>query len=110
MFAKAAYDRPMPVCRLALLALLCAAPAAAQPLSAGAGCGGDAFSSAQVIEHRAARRGPLTSVPDTLCADLAPQHPQADVRIEVYPALSPQVGSGGGGVPYGFGPPRPFRP
>lgn len=104
------YGRRMSHHRLALLALLCASPAAAQPLSAGADCGGDAFSSAQVIEHRAPRRGPLTAVPDTLCADLAPQYPAADVRIEAYPALSPQVGSGGGGIPYGFGPPRPFRP
>lgn len=100
----------MPARRLALLALLCAAPAAAQPLSAGSDCGGDAFSSAQVIEHRAPRRGPLTSVPDTLCADLAPQHPPGGVRIEAYPALSPQVGSGRGRVPYERESPRPGRP
>lgn len=100
----------MPARRLALLALLCAGPAAARPPSAGSGCGGDAFSTAQVIEHRAPRRGPLTSVPDTLCADLAPQRPPADVRIETYPAISPQVGSGRGGVPYGRGSLRPERP
>ena len=86
---------------LALLTLvLCATPAVAQPLSAGSPCGGDAFSSAQVIEHRPPRRGPLTAVPDTLCADVAPQQPPADVRIEAYPVIVPQVGRRGGGNPY----------
>ncbi|MDQ0446527.1 hypothetical protein [Methylobacterium aerolatum] len=86
---------------LALLALLlCAAPAAAQPLTAGSPCGGDAFSSAQVIEHRPPRRGPLTAVPDTLCADVAPQQPPVDLQIQAYPVIVPQVGRRGHGGPY----------
>jgi len=80
--------------------LLIASPAAARPLTAGSPCGGDAFSSAQVVEHRPTRHGPLTAVPDTLCADLAPQHPDTDTRIEVYPAIVPQVGTGGRPGPY----------
>lgn len=83
-----------------LLILLFATPAAARPLTAGSPCGGDAFSSAQVVEHRPTRHGPLTAVPDTLCADLAPQHPDTDPRIEVYPAIVPQVGTGGRPGPY----------
>ncbi len=83
-----------------LLILLTVTPAMAQPLTAGSPCGGDAFSSAQVIEHRPPRRGPITAVPDTLCADVEPQHPQADVRIDAYPVIVPQVGRGGRGVPY----------
>ncbi|GJE37517.1 hypothetical protein [Methylobacterium persicinum] len=83
-----------------LLQLLIAGPAMAQPLSAGSPCGGDAFSSAQVIEHRPPRHGPLTAVPDTLCADVEPQHPSADVRIEAYPVIVPQVGRGGRTDPY----------
>ncbi|MCJ2014851.1 hypothetical protein [Methylobacterium sp. J-076] len=80
--------------------LLIAAPAVAQPLTTDSPCGGDAFSSAQVIEHRPPRHGPLTAVPDTLCADVAPQHPGADVRIDAYPVIVPQVGRGGRRDPY----------
>jgi hypothetical protein len=83
-----------------LLAVLAVTPATAQPLGTESPCGGDAFSSAQVIEHRPPRRGPLTSVPDTLCADLAPQRPPAQVEIGVYPVIVPQVGRGGRAVPY----------
>ena len=86
--------------RIAALSAVLAAPAAAQPLTAGSPCGGDAFSSAQVIEHRPPRRGPITAVPDTLCADVAPQHPQPEVRIDVSPVIVPQVGRGGRTVPY----------
>lgn len=85
---------------LLLTALLAAVPALAQPLTTDSSCGGDAFSSAQVIEHRPPRRGPLTAVPDTLCADVAPQHPEAEVRIEVFPGIVPQVGRGGRAGPY----------
>lgn len=85
---------------LLLAILVIAAPALAQPLTAVSPCGGDAFSSAQVIEHRPPRRGPLTAMPDTLCADLEPQHPQADMRIEAYPVIVPQVGRGGRPSPY----------
>lgn len=96
---------------LALTAL--AGPAAAQPLTAGTadpGCGGDAFSSAEVIEHRPPRRGPLVAVPDTLCADVAPQPGTPTTQIDVYPMITPQVGPGGSGIPYGGGSIRPYRP
>lgn len=86
---------------LILLTVLTGAPSLAQPLTTGSSCGGDAFSSARVIEHRPPRRGPLTAVPDTLCADVAPQHPEADVQIEVFPGIVPQVGRGGRAGPYG---------
>ena len=92
---------------LAILALLIASPAAAKPIEAGtpsnASCGGDAFSSAQVIEGRPPRRGPITAVPDTLCADLAPRTPPVPVQVDVYPRVAPRVGGGGAGVPYGGG-------
>ena len=83
-----------------LLVLMSATPALAEPLTAGSPCGGDAFSSAQVVEHRPPRRGPLTAVPDTLCADVEPQHPQTGVQIDLYPVIVPQVGRGGRTVPY----------
>ncbi len=108
--ALAVRSGPMPPAHLVILVLLSVSPAAAQPLPAVSGCGGDAYSSAQVIEHRPVSRGPITAVPDTLCADLSPQGPSADVRIDAYPIITPEVGSGRGGVPYGSGPPRPFRP
>ncbi|GJE60896.1 hypothetical protein [Methylobacterium trifolii] len=102
--------RRLPLRCLPILLLPCAGPALAKPLtSAPPGCGGDAFSSAQVIEHRPARRGPLTAVPDTLCADLEPRQPAGPVDIQVYPGLPAQVGGGGGSAPYGGGPPRPRR-
>jgi hypothetical protein len=93
-----------------------AGPAAAQPLTAGtaeSGCGGDAFSSAEVIEHRPPRRGPLVAVPDTLCADLAPQPSMPTTQIDLYPMITPQagpVGPGGSGIPYEGRPLRPYRP
>ncbi|MDP4021603.1 hypothetical protein Q8W71_03120 [Methylobacterium sp. NEAU 140] len=85
---------------LPLLALLGAAPAAAGSLDAGSGsdCGGDAYSSAQVVDGP--QRGPLVAVPQTLCADVAPQGPAANMQIDVYPFITPQVGGDGGGVPY----------
>lgn len=94
----------MPNGRIALLALLAAAPAVAQPLSTDpTGCGGDAYSSAQVIEGRPPRRGPLVAMPDTLCADLAA--PPNRTRIEIYGLpgagdLTDGIGGGGGGAPY----------
>jgi hypothetical protein len=87
--------------RLALLVLTlgAAAPAQAGPLAAGSDCGPDAFSSAEVIEHRPPRRGPLTAVPQTLCADLAPQAP-APVDIHLYLGLGAPVGRQAPGDPY----------
>lgn len=71
-------------------------------------CGPDAFSSAEVVERRPPRRGPLTAVPQTLCADLAPQVPPAPVDIQVYPGLIPPVGRPGPGDPYGESRRGPF--
>lgn len=94
--------------RAALLAgLLLAAPpafprASAGPLEAGGGCGGNAYSSAQVVEGRPKRHGPLVAVPDTLCADL--DGPRPPVRVDIYgvPGLGSESGSGAGapGIPY----------
>jgi hypothetical protein len=102
-----------PPIRIALALAMLATPAAARPLTAGtgqSGCGGDAFSSAQVVEHRPSRQGPLVAVPDTLCADVAPQPGKTTTQIDIYPQITPQVGPGGGGIPYGGRPFRPDRP
>ncbi|NEU12357.1 hypothetical protein G3T14_09440 [Methylobacterium sp. BTF04] len=97
--------------RLVILAgLVAAAPAAGAPLSSDtAGCGGDAYSSAQVVEGRPARRGPITAMPDTLCADLSA--PRGSTQIEIYglPASGyggDGIGADGGSAPYGGQPPR----
>lgn len=76
--------------------------AVAETLSTdGSTCGGNAYSSAQVIEGRPARRGPLTSVPDTLCADL--EAPRSSTRIEIY-GVPGQSGAGGVGSEDGSAP------
>lgn len=94
---------------LAALALLTTTAArAGGPPSTGPDCGPDAFSSAQVVEHRPPRRGPLTAVPQTLCADLAPQGAPAQVDIHLYPGLPAPVGRQPPGVPYEDRPPRPL--
>ena len=103
----------MPILRIALAVTALTRPVFAQPLTAGtaeSSCGGDAFSSAEIVEHR---RGPLVAMPDTLCADLAPQPGTPTTQIDVYPLVTPQggpVGPGGGGIPYGGQPIRPYRP
>jgi hypothetical protein len=105
-----------PVLRIAPVLIALAGPAAADGLTAGtaeSGCGGDAVSSAEVVEHRPPRRGPLTANADTLCADLAPQPGTPATQIDIYPMITPQggpVGPGGGGIPYGGRPIRPYRP
>ncbi|MEL6061037.1 MULTISPECIES: hypothetical protein [unclassified Methylobacterium] len=102
-----------PILRIALAVTALTGPVSAQPLSADtaeSSCGGDAFSSAEIVEHR---RGPLVAMPDTLCADLAPQPGAPTTRIDVYPLVTPQVGPvgpGGGGIPYEGRPIRPYRP
>ncbi len=102
-----------PIRRIALAVFALAGPAAAQPLTAGTaepGCGGDALSSAEIVAHR---RGPLVAMPDTLCADLAPQPEAQTTQIDVYPLVTPQgerVGPGGGGIPYEGRSIRPYRP
>ncbi|KQO69694.1 hypothetical protein ASF27_01295 [Methylobacterium sp. Leaf102] len=113
--------------RPVLALLLAAGPAAAAPLSTDdSGCGGDAYSSAEVVEGRRPRGRPLTAMPDTLCADLAA--PPARTRIEIYgvPGLGGAgpggydpgggydagrpgpdgLGGTGAGAPYERGPPR----
>ncbi|WP_162501294.1 hypothetical protein [Methylobacterium crusticola] len=64
------------------------------------------MSSAQVTEGGPARGGPLTAVPETLCADLQ-GNPKTDVRIDVY--TSPYGGQEAG-APYEERPPRGPRP
>jgi hypothetical protein len=112
-FARTRITRP---CALAALIVLTGGAARAQSsLSTGPDCGGDAYSSAQVIENRPPRRGPLTAVPDTLCADVAPQGVQPSVEIGIYPSLGapgmpPRDGRRGYGDPYEAQPPRQRRP
>ncbi|WP_404810581.1 hypothetical protein [Methylobacterium flocculans] len=110
--------RPRPTRFLLLAALsltgaaLAGLPAGAQSsLATGPDCGGDAYSSAQVIENRPPRRGPLTAVPDTLCADVAPQGLGTPLEIGIYPdaggaLMPPRDGRRGLGVPYEDRPPR----
>jgi len=112
-FARSRIARP---CTLAAALILMGGQALAQSsLSTGPDCGGDAYSSAQVIENRPPRRGPLTAVPDTLCADVAPQGGQPLVEIGIYPSLGtsgmpPRDGRRGYGDPYEAQPPRQRRP
>ncbi|GJD73518.1 hypothetical protein [Methylobacterium goesingense] len=99
----------------AALALIPGRTLAQAALSTGPDCGGDAYSSAQVIENRPARRGPLTAVPDTLCADVAPQGQRAPVEIGIYPSLGAtgmpaRDGARGPNDPYEERPPRSRRP
>jgi hypothetical protein len=111
--ARSRIARP---CALAAALVLMSGQALAQSsLSTGPDCGGYAYSSAQVIENRPPRRGPLTAVPDTLCADVAPQGGQPPVEIGIYPSLGtsgmPQRdGRRGYGDPYEAQPPRQRRP
>jgi len=81
------------------------------PLTTGPDCGPDAFSTAQVIEGRPPRRGPLTAMPDTLCTDLTPQQPQPRIDIYAYPGVGAPAGGPGTGVPYEGRSPRlaPYR-
>ncbi len=90
-----------------LLTALLVTPAVAETLSTDSRCGGDAFSSAKVIEGRPPRRGPITSVPDTLCADVST--PRGNTRIEIYglpgaldggSAADDRLGAGGAAAPY----------
>ncbi|MEH3116562.1 MAG: hypothetical protein PGN25_02845 [Methylorubrum populi] len=88
--------------RIACLALplLAGTARAGGPLEAGPDCGPDAFSSAQVIERRPPRRGPVTVMPDTLCTDLTPQPPQPRIDIYVDPGLGAPAGVPGASAPY----------
>lgn len=89
---------------IGLAILLATTGACAQPFDAGGpACGGNAYASAEVTEGRGVRHGPLTAVPDTLCADIEDQRPP--VRIDLYgvPARDgSRTGLGGGaqGAPY----------
>ncbi|MBB2963940.1 hypothetical protein [Methylobacterium sp. R2-1] len=94
---------------IAVPLLTSGAARAGGPLTAGPDCGPDAFSSAQVIEGRPPRRGPLTAMPETLCTDLTPQQPQPRIDIYAYPSLGAPAGEPGPGVPYERRPQR-FAP
>ncbi|KQO44960.1 hypothetical protein [Methylobacterium sp. Leaf85] len=109
--------RPFPLRGVvALAAILIGAPAWSGPACAGglstdiSPCGGDAYSSAEVIEGQRSRRGPLVAMPDTLCADLAPQRPADPVEIYVDPYGQRGGGYRGGGAPYGGETQRGVRP
>jgi hypothetical protein len=120
---------------LALLVLLAtpvlrAAPALGAPLTNDpSGCGGDATSSAEVVEGRS-RRGPLVAMPDSLCADLSTSARPPAIDLYAAPGLpgpydpgyDPRGGYDAGGrgpgglgddgvyAPYGERlPPRPRR-
>lgn len=101
---------------LALAAILIGASGGSGPARAGglstdiSPCGGDAYSSAEVIEGKPPRRGPLIAMPDTLCADLAPQRPADPVEIYVDPYGHRGGGYRGGGTPYGGETQRGTRP
>ena len=97
---------PLRIACLTLPLLTSGAASAGGPLTTGPDCGSDAFSSAQVIEGRPPRRGPLTAMPDTLCTDLTPQQPQPRIDIYAYPAINAPAGAPGPGVPYEGRPPR----
>ena len=85
--------------RPAFLALfvLAASPAAAANTK---DCGGNAFTFAEVVEARAGARarGPVMTVPDSLCADLI------DDRKPALGSLNLQIGD-----PYGTATPRRRR-
>ncbi|WP_053081554.1 hypothetical protein [Methylobacterium aquaticum] len=71
---------------LPFLLLLAPLPALAGGLGNGPDCGGDAYSSATIGANPP---GPLTAVPETLCADLE-QGRAPDPRIEVIvPGFAP---------------------
>ncbi|MFE1599169.1 hypothetical protein [Methylobacterium sp. ID0610] len=74
-------------------------------LANGADCGGDAVSSAVVAEGRPSRPGPLTSVPDTLCADLS-DTTRPRLRLDLYAPLDGADGGTGSATPYDGREPR----
>jgi len=93
--------------RRSLLALvvLAATPALGAPLTNDpSGCGGDAYSSAEVVEGRRPRRGPITAMPDTLCADLAAPARPNGVDFYGAPGVYGPGGYGVGGYGDGYGP------
>jgi hypothetical protein len=52
-------------------------------------CGGDAYSFAEVVEGGPPRRGPVTSRPDTLCADVVDARRGEVGPISIYPNVTP---------------------
>ena len=96
----------------ALAAVICAAAAQAAPIETQSGCGGNAYSSAQVTEGRHARKGPLVALPDTLCADLDGPRPSVNIDIYGVPGVSGQPSTSGSGdamAPYERSPRRRAR-
>ncbi|OAS20905.1 hypothetical protein [Methylobacterium platani] len=94
---------------LAGLLALAPLPAPAGEIQNGPDCGGNAYSSATI---GATPPGPLTAMPETLCADLE-QGRASGTRIEIIaPGLAPPdpYGDRAGPAPYGTRPllgPRP---
>ncbi|ACA19131.1 conserved hypothetical protein [Methylobacterium sp. 4-46] len=85
----------------AALAALTAALAALPPaLAAEAGCGGDAYSSAQVTAG--GRPGPITAVPETLCADLSGTR-RTPLRLDLYAPAPASGADGATGTPAPYG-------
>jgi hypothetical protein len=84
----------LPRLAISIIAAIAAGPAAANSLD----CGGNAFTYAEVVQAgpRAAAKGPLVSVPESLCADIV------EDRKPAIGSLSVQIGDG-----Y---PPRPRPP
>ena len=90
-----------------LAVVLAASPAAANTV----GCGDNAFSHAEVVKRPAGARagGPLTSVPDTLCADLIEDRPRPVESLSVH--IGPEGARPGPGRPVGSDRPgAPARP
>jgi hypothetical protein len=69
-------------CPLLVLALLwVAAPTAS--VANTLGCGGDAFTFAEVVDAKRPQRGPVTSVPSSLCADLSDDRPKDQIPLSI---------------------------
>jgi hypothetical protein len=94
------------------LAALAVLPAAAVARDEGSNCGGDAYSFAEVVPARRGphHKGPLTTVPTTLCADLANQQRFRIDSLSTYGEPSRTRASQGTqtGGPRKFGPPRRY--
>ncbi|MGT2485859.1 hypothetical protein ACU4GA_07365 [Methylobacterium oryzae CBMB20] len=101
------------VLRIVLALAALAGPAAAQSLRRGdrrSGLRRRRLLVGRGRREQAAPPRPLVATPDTLCADLAPQPGTPTTQIDIYPMITPQVGPGGGGIPYEGGSVRPYRP
>jgi hypothetical protein len=92
------------------LAALAVLPGTAAARAEGSNCGGDAYSFAEVVPARPAThyKGPLTTVPTTLCADLGTRQRFRIESLSNY-GEPPRIGAPQGvqmGGRRKFGPPR----